>query len=290
MSEPDSGKGRLESARAAARTVPARLTAARGRHSSVDASFDLVERDRRLAASVLAGGIAYRLFFWLLPVALILGGALGFVSSESAEGLADSFGLTANAADAVGEAVQATGRGRWALLLIGVGTLLWTSSRSVIALRRVFALVWDVPQPRGGSPVKDALAFSAVCAVLLAIPATTAWLREISPGPGILLALAAVGAFFGIWLLVSTWLPHADVPVRALVPGALLVAVGAQIVHLFTVFYVAVKLERSSALYGGLGAAATFLFVLYVVGRLIVAAPMLNAELWRRRSGQASPG
>jgi uncharacterized BrkB/YihY/UPF0761 family membrane protein len=51
-----------------------------------------------------------------------------------------------------------------------------------------------------------------------------------------------------------------------------------------------VKLERSSALYGGLGTAATFLFILYVVGRLVIASPMLNAELWRRRSGEASPG
>ena len=53
-----------------------------------------------------------------------------------------------------------------------------------------------------------------------------------------------MAAFFGIWLWVSTLLPHADVPLRALVPGAILMAVGAQIVHLFTV-YVAVKLERS---------------------------------------------
>lgn len=290
MTEADSAKSRIESARTAARAASARLTAARGRHASVDASFELLERDRRLAASVLAGGIAFRLFFWLLPLALILGGVLGFTSSGTVDELADSFGLTASAAEAVGEAVQATGRGRWALLVIGTGALLWTSSRSVLALRRVFALVWDVSPPRGGKPLKDALAFSGVCAVLLAIPATAAWLREISPGPGILLALLAVAAFFGIWLWVSTWLPHADVPLRAHVPGALLMAVGAQIVHLFTVFYVAVKLERSSALYGGLGAAATFLFILYVVGRLVVASPMLNAELWRRRSARASPG
>ena len=290
MAEAQCGKSRLQSARAAAERVPARLTAARSRHSSVDASFELVERDRRLAASVLAGGIAFRLFFWLLPLALILGGVLGFTSSGAAEDLADSFGLTASAAEGVGEAVQATGRGRWALLLIGIGALLWTSSRSVIALRRVFALVWGVPPSRGGNPLIEALAFSGVCAVLLAIPGTTAWLREISPGPGIVLAVLAVAAFFGIWLWVSTLLPHGDAPLRALVPGAILMAVGAQIVHLFTVFYVAVKLERSSALYGGLGTAATFLFVLYVVGRLVIASPMLNAELWRRRSAEASPG
>ena len=109
------------------------------------------------------------LFFWLLPLALILGGVLGFTSRVQPEsgGLIRSH---ASAAEAVGEAVQATGRGRWALLLVGVGALLWTSSRSVIALRRVFALVWGVPPARGGNPLIEALAFSGICAVLLAIP------------------------------------------------------------------------------------------------------------------------
>jgi hypothetical protein len=82
--------------------VPARLTAARSRHASVDASFDLLERDRRLAASVLAGGIAFRLFLWLLPLALILGGALGFTSSGSSKEIAQEAGLTATAADGSG--------------------------------------------------------------------------------------------------------------------------------------------------------------------------------------------
>jgi hypothetical protein len=57
------------------------------------------------------------------------------------------------------------------------------------------------------------------------------------------------------------------------------------------VFYIAAKLERASALYGGLGMAATLLFVLYVVGRLVVSSALLNAELWRRsrRTIQSEP-
>lgn len=277
-----SAAGRLTSARARAREVPVRLTAARGRHASIDASFDLFERDRRMAASVLAGGIAYRLFFWLLPLALILGGVLGFSSGGSAEEIAGDAGLTGAAADTVADAAETAARGRWALLLIGTGGLLWTSTRSVLALRRVYALVWDLPPQRGGNPLKEALAFSGVVLVLLAIPTATARLREISPGSGLVVAVLAVVAFFGIWLLVSTWLPHGDVPLRALIPGAVLVAAAAQVIHLFILFYVGARLERASALYGGLGMAATFLFVLYVVGRLVVASAIVNAELWRR--------
>jgi uncharacterized BrkB/YihY/UPF0761 family membrane protein len=274
--------GRFESLRERARDVPVRLNEARSRHDSVDVSFHLVERDRGIAASVLAGGIAFRLFLWLLPVALILGGVLGFTSSSSAGEIARGAGLTAAAADAVGQAVEDAGRGRWALLLIGAGALLWTSSRSVLALRRVYALVWNVPPPRSGNPLKEALAFSGICSVLLLIPQGSAWLRELAGGPGIVIPFLAVGAFFGIWVLISDWLPHDDAPLRALMPGALLAAVGLQLLHLFAVFYVAAKLERASALYGGLGLAATFLFVLYIAGRLVISSAVVNAELWRR--------
>lgn len=287
--------GRLKSVRARARDVPVRLAAARDRHASVDASFDLLERDRRIAASVLAGGIAFRLFLWLLPLALLLGGVLGFTSTATVGEVTREVGLTAAAADAVGHAVDDAGKGRWALLLIGASGLLWTSSRSVLALRRVYALVWNVAPPRSGNPLKEALAFSVVCSTLLLVPTGSAWLRELAGSPGIVIPLLALGAYFGVWIWVSDWLPHGDAPVRALIPGALLAGIGMQFLHLTTVFYVAGKLERASALYGGLGLAATLLFVLYIVGRLVVSSAVLNAELSRRgrraiRSEANSPG
>lgn len=291
-SDGDAGEGgsRLDAVRARAREVPERLAVARGQYRSVDMSFEYLERDRRIAASVLAGGIAFRLFLWLLPLALVLGGVLGFTSSASAEEIASEAGLTSAAADAVADSVEDAGQGRWALLLIGAGAILWTSSRSVLALRRVYALVWNVPPERGGNPLKAALAFSGVCLLVLFIPGAVAELREVYPGPGLVVALLSIGAFFAIWLWVSSRLPHGDAPLGALIPGAVVIAVAAQLMHLFTAFYVVDKLERSSALYGGLGLAATFLFVLYIVGRLIVASAMLNAELWSRRARRESDG
>jgi uncharacterized BrkB/YihY/UPF0761 family membrane protein len=280
--------GRLDTVRARAARIPGQLQSARGRHASVDATFDYVERDRRVAASVLAGGISFRLFFWLLPFALILGGVLGFASPDDAERTAEHVGLTGTAANAIADASAQANRGRWALLLIGAGTLLWTSSWSVVAFRRVHALIWNVPPPRRSrSPLVEALAFSGLIVALLAIPAGAARLRDVAPDVGLLIQLLAIGGFFALWLLISSLLPHGDAPVGALVPGALLVALTAQFVHLFAVLYVFIKIERAPSLYGGLGLAATLLFVLYVIGRIVVASAVLNAELWRRK--QAGP-
>lgn len=290
--DPGQKTRRVDAMRARAQAAQVRLESARGKHTSVDTVFCFWEEDRRLAASVLAGGISYRLFFWLLPLALILGGVLGFSSSASADEAARSFGLTATIASAVGDSVADANRGRWALLLGGSAALLWTSSWTVIALRRVHALIWDSPVPRTtGNPLLGALAFSGVVMAMLAIPTGAARLRDASPTAGLVISLLAVGAFFVLWLWASAQLPHADAPLMALVPGALLAAIGAQAIHLFASFYVAGKLERASALYGGLGLAATFLFVLYIVGRLVIASAVLNAELWHRRTREASaPG
>ncbi len=280
---------RVEAMRARAKERQARLDVARGRHGSIDTAFCFWEEDRRLAASVLAGGISFRLFFWLLPFALILGGVLGFASNESAREAVRTTGLTAAAASSIADSVEDAGRGKWALLIIGTAALLWTSSWSVIALRRVHALIWGVGSTKSTTnPLVGALAFSGVLISLLAIPLAAARLRDFSDLGGLFVQLLAVAAFFAVWLWASARLPHGDAPLRALVPGALLAAVAAQFVHLFSVLYVAARLERASELYGGLGLAATALFIRYVVGRVVVGSAVLNAELWRRRTNAAA--
>ena len=103
-----------------------------------------------------------------------------------------------------------------------------------------------------------------------------------SPAVQSIIALAIV-AFAAIWLLLEWLLPHGDAHWRELLPGALLVAVGVQLIHLGTVLFVAGRIERSSETYGSLGVAFTMLFWLFVVSRVIVASAMLNAALAHAR-------
>jgi len=53
--------------------------------------------------------------------------------------------------------------------------------------------------------------------------------------------------------------------------------------HLLTAFWLVEEAASKSATYGSLGLAAAPLFALHLVGRLIVAAAVLNAALWNRR-------
>ena len=83
-----------------------------------------------------------------------------------------------------------------------------------------------------------------------------------------------------LWIMDK--LPHRSDSWRDLLPGALLVAFGAQVIHLAVVLYLAPKIGRSSELYGALGAATVILLWLYLIARLIVASAFLNAALWHR--------
>ena len=74
---------------------------------------------------------------------------------------------------------------------------------------------------------------------------------------------------------------------RALLPGALLVAVGFQVLHALVVNFLVPKLEKSTSLYGGLGAVTTLLLFMYFVGRLVVTAPVLNSSLHHELREQA---
>ena len=70
-----------------------RAVRARGSHASVDVGFRTAERQRRVAAMVLAGGIAYRIFFWMLAVSVVVGGVLGFFDPDAVQSTLEQHGV-----------------------------------------------------------------------------------------------------------------------------------------------------------------------------------------------------
>ena len=75
-------------------------------------------------------------------------------------------------------------------------------------------------------------------------------------------------------------LPSKDVPWTAFLPGAVLLGLGLEALHVFTTYFLETKLANASDLYGVLGLATTALFYLFLVGRGVVWAAELNAVVW----------
>jgi membrane protein len=270
---PDAGgtdRGRLAVSIASAK-------AAAERHVALAVPLRAVERNRRVAATVLAGGFAYRIFLWLLPFGLILGGGLGLADAGGTEDAVEGGGIPAAVTNAIGDASRAAQSNSWWLLAVGVPLLLWAGFSGAKAIQLIHSLVWDEPPPKS-NPVKMSLAFTGmVCAFLVAV-ALTWWVRD--EWPGLFAPVLTLTPLAAMWLWASLHLPHRDAPWQALLPGALVVAIGFQVLHGAVGHLLVPKLEKSTSLYGDLGATTTFLFFMYLTSILIVSAPVLNSSLY----------
>jgi uncharacterized BrkB/YihY/UPF0761 family membrane protein len=268
-------------------TGAARARNAADQHVSVAVPFRAVERNRRVAASVLAGGAAYRLFLWLLPFCLIVGGALGLGNADGTEDAVASGGLPQAVVDAIGDIARAADSNSWWLLLIGVPLLLWEGYAGAKGLQLIHALVWEDPSPPRIRPLRSSLGFSGGMCVFIAIVCLSWWFRDTTHAAQWLIFAAMIVPLAALWLLVSLRLPHGGASWKALLPGAFLVAVGFQVVHGLVLYLLGPKLETSTSLYGALGVTTTVLFFMWVVGWIVVTAPILNSSLHEELQGRA---
>lgn len=281
---------RADAIRARAKRAAERAEALRADHGSVDAVYTIVYRDGEIGGGIMAGSLAYRLFIWLLPFALVVVGGIGITSqaaSESPETAAEQLGLSGLASNSVAEAAQ--GSSRWYALLIGIPILLWATRNLLRALIVVHRLVWG--DPRRAVPRATLVATLRLLGLLVAYFAVQEVARAVESEPGtvVLRWLISLLATVAGWLLISIRLPHGDAPWLALLPGAILVAVGLGLVSIAVTFVIEPRIAASQSTYGALGVAATMLFGLYLVSRLFVASAVVNAAIWDRQ-GTASRG
>lgn len=272
-----------------------RLAAARQRAEELPGGSlvsEIVESERELGGGLIAGGVAYRLFLWLVPFGLVVASLLSFWSVHDADGLEDAskqLGIGAAAAEAASSALQGGDRNAALALLFGLVFLGWFTLGAVRALNLAFSLAWQVNPPRIRRPFAAIVFFNVLFAIQTMAGTLVAWLRE-EIGLTAIVSVAGTLALTTAVLLAAMWeLPHRATRARDLLPGALLVAAGNQVVQIAVLFYFAPRLGRSEETYGALGVAATMLIWLYVLSRLLTGGAFLNATLWRRRleSGEA---
>jgi membrane protein len=250
-----------------------------------DVVADALERERIAAAGLLAGGLAYRLFFWIVPLGLVFSAILGYWVEADRIGLesaARDFGIGGAVARAAAETVEQEPHSRWYFLVVGGWLLVWFGGGVVRAANVAYAVAWRLRPERVQHQLRAGALFSLGMIALIVVTSGTAALREWAPGPGLLVTLAIIAIYVATILWAMTLLPSRTDDWHDLLPGAVLIAVGTQLIHLFVALYLAPRLGRSTELYGALGAATVILLWLYLEARLFVGAAFLNACLWGR--------
>jgi len=256
-------------------------------------ALDVQERFGEIHGGSLAAAVTLASFLSLFPLVLVAIAVVGFFASTTPDLSAQvtSFlGLArvGTAAEAIETAIGTAEESRAAASIIGFVGLLWSALGLVAALQYAYDSVWQVT----GRGLKDKIFaltwFLGAALVFVASFAVTTVVRILPPLFAPLNLVVGLGVSFGLFLWTAKVLCNRDVGWRPLIPGALLGALGLELLKVVGGIFVPEAVASSSALYGSIGIVFAILAWLLFFGRLIVYSATLNVVLWERRHGTVS--
>lgn len=261
------------------RRLHGRLVSAADRYRSIDIAIRVVRRDVDEDGTLLAGALAFRMFTWLLPCGLFLAALLGFTASEglSPERIRVS-PLTASVISQVGAQAE---RGWYLTALIGLMFMCVAGIALSRALDGIHARVRRTPIDRRLWPALARAARHNAAVLGIVVGNLAAPVVGTAVGhPVLVIVVSSLALYFGFGavLLTVEWPPRW----RRVLPGAALIALGIEGLHLVAVLYLPGRMARASQLYGTLGTAAAILVWLALIARLVVLGQVLNAVLAER--------
>ena len=254
-------------------------------------ALDVQGRYSELHGGELASAITLSAFLSLLPLLLVAIAVLGFFSAASTKDLAKEvienlqLDRSSQTAELITEAMRTAESSRKAASVVGLAGLLWSGLGVVNALQYAWNTAWQVPG-RGLRDKAVGIGWLAGGGVLFvgsfAVSAASQLLPWFLEPVGILIGLATG---VGLWLWTAHILPNRNVGWRALIPGALLGAIGFEILKVLASFVVPRIVASSSDLYGPVGVVFAVLAWLLLFGRLVVYAAVIEVVVWERRHG-----
>lgn len=248
-------------------------------------------RFSELQGGYLAGAITLSAFLSVFPLMLVGVAVVGFFSSSGGNDVTtqilDVLAIPARgeAADTVRQAIDAAEESRRAASVVGIVGLLWSGLGLVAALQYAYDSVWQVTSRGIRDKAVGLLWLVGAASLFVASFGLTAAVQFLPPLLAPVEIVLALGLGFGLFLWASKILPNRDVGWRPLLPGAVLGAVGFEVLKLVGGIYVPRAVSSSSALYGSIGVVFAILAWLFFFGRLVVYADTLNVVLWERRHG-----
>lgn len=251
---------------------------------AVDLGQRIWHRDRESAGPVLGSAVAFRLFLLVVPVVLVVIGALGFLGEYAGHpDVAGSLGLSGALADGVRQALRQSGTGRLLAVASGVVGTFFAARNLAKALVAASARSWQVPPVRRGLGIR-AVAGIVLCAFAMGVAAVG--VNVIRSAAGVAAAtISLTGASVAlavVWYVLTLALPRATTDVGALLPGALLLGVSTSLLLGVGELLLPAHIARASSLYGSVGAVVALLGWFLLVGHVMVLSLILDAVVWER--------
>ena len=254
--------------------------------------LDVHERVGEVNGGSVSSSVTLMFFVSLFPLALVAIAIVGFVAAGDAdvtEKIIDNLSLTGAAADLVTDAIETAADSRRAASILGFVGLLWAGLGVTNAVALAVRAPWQL-KAEGVVGRAKGIMWLLGSVLLGGAAAALGWLLNVLPDVArplvsvlvILLGVLVEGAFF-LWTFWA--LGDHRVPLRALVPGAIVGAVGLEILKIGATVYLPRLIAGSSALYGPLGVVLALLAWFALFARLIVYASTTNTVLYEARAG-----
>lgn len=254
-----------------------------------DTALRVQERFSEIHGGYLATAITLSAFLSVFPLLLVATSVVGFLAIRDfdvAGSLISALGIPArgDAAKAILEAVATAEDSRRVAGPIGLAGLLWSGLGLVAAIQYAFDNAWQLTG-RGLRDKVRGLVWLAGAGLLFAASFALTALLNFFP---LLAPLAVVGGVvvgIGLWVWTLRSLTNVAVPWKAHLPGAVLGAVGLEVLKAVGSVYLPRAVGSSSALYGSVGVVFAILAWLFFFGRLAVYAATLNVVRWEEDHG-----
>lgn len=229
---------------------------------------------------LLASAIAFRLFLWLLPLALLAAGILAGVASnmDAISSVNRSAGVTGAASEEVTSALHDGHHSWWVAVVFGAVLLVWTTRTLLRSLSVVNAHLWGVPpvKRRQKELLLTAVLFAGGWFAVLAATGLLWRLHELGSVGTLVALIGQIALVGGAWMFICVRLPDGRRDLLDLLPGSLLFGAGLTVLNLVSRVYLPARFTHSSQLYGSLGVAAVILAWMLVIGQLVVASALAN--------------
>ncbi len=255
------------------------LSELRQRSAPADIAAGVVERFLGVNGSILAGFLAYRLFLLILPL-LVVGVALSGYSTSTTAEVSSHLKLGSTLAQAIADAGNEAGDGRFVLLVSGLFALAFTAWGMLSGLQYVSAQVWQLRTRRFPGKARSfvrLLGSLLLFGVVLYVAAVVRNAGFVAGLAGGLTTLASTFvAFFGLgWIL-----PRRSREWFWLLPGAALGALAQLGLQLLGTYYLARLIANASETYGAIGTTVAALSYLFLIGVIVVVSLASNAVVW----------
>jgi len=295
-----------------AQQKPGLLDRLRGRYGWLDHVIRAVTLYLERNADVLAGSITYFGFLALFPSLLLAASVFGFVLAGRPELLQEVIAqiveyIPGSAGDQLIEALNAAIESRGTVGVVGLLGLLYAGLGWISKLRLAIQTLWQGTAEQGSflkDNARDLLTLIGLGGGLVASLAVTAVgtaaasflvdLVGLSEVPGITLITGALAIALAIAgsTLVFCWLFGSlsghDITYRSVLPGAILAAVGFEILKLIGGFYLSLVSNSVSA--GVFGSVVGILLFIYLACRFLLFCVAWTATLPRFARLGLGPG